>query len=528
LGDRSRVARNAGIVGISVLVSRITGLIREMVIAGVFGAGSATDAFFVAFRIPYTLRQLFAEGGMNVAFIPVLSEVKTRSSRENVERFIGNVLVTFSLALFFIIGFVEFFPDIVVKLFAFGFSKEPSTYNLTILLTRMVFPYIWLISMVVLLGGVLNTYGYFFAPAISQALLNISIAGFGYFLGRYQFGLPPIVSLAYGVLVGGFLQLLLQVVCFPRTGLKVYPHFDIRDPYMREVGKLLLPAAMGLMVYQLNTLVSTQLASFLQRGSVSYLYYGDRLMQLPIGVFSFAISTAALPSLSMQSASSEHDRAAELLSFSMRLNFLLVIPVMILYLFLADQIVDILYRRGAFTLEEVRATGSVLRLYAVGLWSAASVRVLAPYFYSRKEPYVPLKSGLVSLTLNFVLGIVLMRYISYRGLALSIAVASMGNFTFLWIMASRRHKLLGFKNFRTIFFKLFVASALGIFTLLLFRYFWAYPLHSSLLLRLLWLTFASSVVFLVYFSATIVLKVEEAVSLLKGAGKRLGLVKQKD
>lgn len=519
--EKGKVTRSAGVIGISVLISRITGLIREMVIAGVFGAGPATDAFFVAFRIPYTLRQLFAEGGMNVAFIPVLSEYKAKRKKEDIEKFIGNVLMVFSIVLIGIILIVELFPGIVVDIFAYGFSKNPGIYDLTVFLTRMVFPYIWLISMTVLLGGVLNTYGYFFAPAISQALLNLSIATFGYFLGRTQFGLPPVTSLAFGVLVGGLSQLLLQVVYFPKTSLKVPVTMNFKDPGVIQVAKLLVPAALGMMVYQLNTLVSTQLASFLAEGSVSYLYYADRLMQLPIGVFSFALSTAALPTLSVQSAESEHDKAAELLLYSMKMNFILVLPVMILYLLLADEIVDILYRRGAFSLASTMATASALRMYAIGLWSASSVRVLAPFFYSRKEPYVPLRSGMISLTLNFILGIILMKYISFRGLALAIAVASMGNFIYLWISASKRHSYLKFSNFFSLFLKLLIALSLLTFVVIVSKFSYPYPLKSGIWVRLLWLTVVAAVAFLIYGFILYLLKVDELRYLLSGMKRRL-------
>ncbi len=522
MGDRSKVTRSAGVIGISVLFSRITGLIREMVIAGVFGAGSATDAFFVAFRIPYTLRQLFAEGGMNVAFIPVLSEYKARGNKEEVERFIGSTLVVFSIVIIALILLVELFPDIVVKVFAWGFTKEPGTYELTVYLTRLVFPYIWLISMTVLLGGVLNTYGYFFAPAISQALLNISMATFGYFLGRVEFGLPRISALAFGVLVGGLMQLLLQVVYIPKTGLKIKPSVDFKHPGVREVALLLIPAALGMMVYQFNTLVSTQLASFLEKGSVSYLYYADRLIQLPIGVFSFAISTAALPTLAIQSATSDHDSAAGLLSYSMKVNFMLVFPVMLLYLLLAPQIVDILYRRGAFNMEEAYATASALRMYAIGLWSASSVRVLAPYFYSRKEPYVPLRGGIISLTTNLVLGLILMHYMSYRGLALAIAVASMGNFTYLVISAGRRNSMLRWRNFVVPILKML----LGVMVAGSLIYFWitgvwSYPAHSGILVRFSWLMVVSSVFFAIYGFMLYTMRVEELKYLVSGFVRRI-------
>jgi len=514
----SSITKSAGVVASAVLLSRITGLLREMTIAAIFGAGVATDAFFVAFRIPATLRQLFAEGGINAAFIPVLSDYK-KGNKVAAEKFAGNVITVFSLIVIAVILGVELFPEIVVKIFASGLSEE--TFNLTVLLTRMIFPYIWLISMVAFLGGILNTYGYFFAPAISQVILNLSIIGFAFFMGNGIFGFPPITALAYGVLTGGILQLLLQVVYLPKTKLNLKTTIDLKDRGLIEVFKLLIPTLLGVMVYQLNVLVSTQLASYLEKGSISFLYYADRLIQLPIGVFAFAISTATLPALALNHAENKKNEAVDLLMFSLKLNFFLVIPVMFIYMVLSSEIVDILYRRGAFSIATRNATALALKMYALGLWSSSGVRILAPFFLSRKEPKVPLTSSSVSLVTNFVLSIVLMRYFQFAGLAFSVAIASMVNFSILFFLAHRRDDSIAIERLFGSLWKIIVSSIVVFIILLLIKQFWSYPFNSGFIIRFSWISIMVILGGTVYIIFSKILKIDEMSFLWKGVKKKL-------
>ena len=514
----SSVTKSAGVVGISVLLSRITGLLREMTIAAIFGAGVSTDAFFVAFRIPATLRQLFAEGGINAAFIPVLSGYKNRK-KDEIERFSGNVITVFSLIILVVILIVELFPGAVVDIFASGLSKE--TFALAVLLTKMVFPYIWLISMVSFLGGILNTYGYFFAPAISQAILNLTVIAFAFVMGNGVFGFPPITALAYGILTGGLLQLLLQIFYLPKTKLNLKPVIDLHDKGLREVFKLLIPTLLGVMVYQLNVLVSTQLASYLEKGSISFLYYADRLIQLPIGIFAFAISTATLPALSIHHAEHNKRKATDLLMFSLKLNFFLVIPVMFIYLILSKEIVDILYRRGAFSVTTTKATAFALQMYALGLWSSSGVRVLAPFFLSKKEPTVPLTSSSISLVTNFVLSLILMRYMQFAGLALSVALASMTNFTILFFIAQKKDKNISLKIVMGSSWKIVLSASIVALILFVSKQYFPYPFSGRFLIRLFWLTVMLTLAGVTYIFFAKILKINEMNFLWNGIKKKL-------
>jgi len=288
--ENVRVAKAAWVVGAATFLSRIFGFLRDVVVAGFFGAGLATDAFFVAFRIPNLLRRLFAEGSLTIAFIPVFTEYLKKKSREDAVELacIAFTLLSIILVLVSFLGIL--FAPWIVKIIAWGFTKNPDQYGLTVFLTRLMFPYIFFISLVALCMGILNSLRHFAAPALAPVVLNICmIAAVFLFRGFFD---EPIIALAVGVIIGGVLQLVMQFPFLARVGMKLKANFHFNHPGIRKIGILMLPAIFGAAVYQINIFVSTLLASFLAVGSVSYLYYADRLVQLPLGVFAIAIGTA--------------------------------------------------------------------------------------------------------------------------------------------------------------------------------------------------------------------------------------------
>jgi len=298
--EHGKVRRAAGVVGFFTLASRVLGLMRDIVIAGFFGTGMAADAFFVAFRIPNLLRRLFAEGSLTIAFIPVFTEYLTQKSRDEAFDLARTILtlLTITVAVVALSGIL--LSPWIVRIQAFGFGGTGDKYQLTVLLTRITFPYIFFISLVAFFMGVLNSLRHFGAPAAAPIFLNLGIIGAAYFISPYCS--EPIVGIAIGVLIGGFLQVGLQIPWVFKEGFKVFPRWQPNHPAVRRIGLLMLPAIVGSAVYQFNQFMGTLLATFLAEGSVSWLYYADRLVQFPLGVFAIAISTAALPSLSAQAA----------------------------------------------------------------------------------------------------------------------------------------------------------------------------------------------------------------------------------
>ena len=322
--EEKSVSRAAGVVGVYTFLSRILGLIRDMVLAALFGSGMAADAFFVAFRIPNLLRRLFAEGSLTIAFIPVFTEYLTTRTKKDAFDLARIVLTLLTLILVIVTVLGVLFSPWIVRIQAFGFGGSGVKYDLTVLLTRITFPYIFFISIVAFFMGVLNSLRHFASPAAAPIFLNVGIIGAAYFISP---SLPdPIVGVAVGVLIGGILQVCLQIPWIVKKGLKLFPRWQPNHPAVKKIGLLMLPAIFGSAVYQLNSYIGTLLASFLAEGSVSWLYYADRLVQFPLGVFAIAISTAALPSLSTQAAKKDLEQFGDILSHALRMVFFITVP----------------------------------------------------------------------------------------------------------------------------------------------------------------------------------------------------------
>ena len=418
------------------MLSRILGLVRDLVTAYFFGAGMAADAFFVAFRLPNLLRRLLAEGALTVSFIPIFTEYLHERGRDEAFQLAKAALMLFSIVLAVVSILGVLLSPYIVYVFAPGFTDDPEKFKLTVLLARIMFPYIFLIGLVALAMGVLNSLGRFAAPALSPVMLNIGMIAAVFLLtSRFQ---PPILALAIGVIVGGILQVLLQIPSMAKEKGLLGVSFNFKHPALKRIGLLMAPAALGAAVYQFTVFINTLLASFLPQGSVSYLYYADRVMQFPLGVFAIAIGTAVLPTMSRQAAQRDMQALGHTLSFSMRLVFFITIPATVGIIVLAKPIVTLLFQRGQFDKISSDATTQALIAYAVGLCALSAVQVLVRVFYSLQDTKTPAKIAAYSLLGNMVLGVSLMLPLKHVGLALASTGGSILNFFLLVIVLRKR------------------------------------------------------------------------------------------
>jgi putative peptidoglycan lipid II flippase len=433
MSEKKNIARAAGVVGAATMLSRIMGMVRDMVVSRLFGAGLYTDAFFAAFQIPNMLRRFFAEGALTSAFVPTFSEWHTQKGEEQA-RELANVcftILTMVMAVITVAG-VVFSPQIVTMMFP-GFADNPEKYRITVLLNRVMFPYIFFVSLVALCMGILNTVRHFFTPAVSTVFLNISMILCTIFL--HGFFRVPIVALALGVLVGGLLQLLLQVPVLFSKGFIVRPNFNYRHPAVKRIALLMGPSVFGVGVYYLNIAVGTILASMLPEGSVSYLYYAQRLFEFPQGIFTVSVAQAVLPSMSRQAAAGDMDALKESLSYGVRLTLFITIPAMVGLIFCSTPIFSLLFMGGAFNYSKAVNCGIALVYYSVGLTFVAMVRVLVPAFFALKDTKSPVGTAFVAFVLNLLFSLVLMGPMKHSGLALASSLSALGNMSLLlWLI----------------------------------------------------------------------------------------------
>jgi putative peptidoglycan lipid II flippase len=407
------------------LVSRILGFVRDLVIARVFGAGLATDAFFVAFKLPNFLRRLFAEGAFSQAFVPILAEYKNRRGEEATRLLVDRVATTLAGVLFLVSLAGVIAAPLVIYVTAPGFAATPGKFDLTVDLLRVTFPYIFFISLVALAGGILNTYSRFSVPAITPALLNLSFIGFALW-GAPYFD-PPVKALAWAVFAGGAAQLALQVPFLARIGLLPRLRLELRDEGVRRILRQMGPAVFGVSISQVSLLINVIFASFLVTGSVSWLYYADRLMEFPVGLLGVALGTILLPSLSRYHAASSSAEYSALLDWGLRLTLLLAVPSAAALALLAVPLVTTLFHYGAFGAEDVLATRRAVIAYSVGLIGLVMVKVLAPGFYARQDIRTPVRMALITLALTQVMNFVFIWPLQHAGLALAIGLGACFN-----------------------------------------------------------------------------------------------------
>ena len=430
------VARAAVVVSSATMASRIFGFIRDLVVARAFGAGIATDAFFVAFRLPNLLRRLVAEGALSSAFVPVFTEyVSTRPRAESLRmlRSVTGVMLLL-LSSITLVGVVA--SPWIVRVMAPGFFANSAAGELTVYLTRLMFPYLLLVGLAALVMGVLNAHRHFLLPALAPVLLNVGIIiGALVIAPRLS---EPVVGLALGVLLGGLGQLLLQVPWLWSHGLFAAPQLALRHPAVRRVLGLMTPVVVGQSAVHIGTVINTIIASFLAKGSVSYLYYADRLIEFPNGVFGVAIATAVLPTLSEQAARRDKAALRETLSFSLRLATFVSMPAAIGLFILAEPIVRVLYERGRFGPVETVGTAAAVAMYALGLVGSSAARILTQAFFALGDTRTPVKVSVFAMALNCAIAATLARPLGHVGLALAIAVAGTVNAIGLALLLRRR------------------------------------------------------------------------------------------
>ncbi|MGB1236586.1 MAG: murein biosynthesis integral membrane protein MurJ [Pseudomonadales bacterium] len=422
----SGLLRSSLIVGMMTMLSRVLGLVRDVVVANYFGASGSADAFFVAFKIPNFLRRLFAEGAFAQAFVPVLSEYRTQRDHDAVRRLVNRVAGTLGAVLLLVTVLAILAVKPLTALFAPGFYLEAQEkFELASSMLAITFPYLMLISLTAFAGAILNSYERFVVPAFTPVLLNVCLIGAA--VGLSPYFAQPIVALAWGVLLAGAVQLLFQLPFLMRIKLLPVPIVDWNDEGVRRILKLMVPALFGVSVAQINLLLDTVLASFLQTGSVSWLYYSDRLVELPLGVFAIAISTVILPSLSRKSAADSMQSFARTLDWSLRMILLIGFPSAIALFMLAEPLLVTLFGYGNMTERDVYMAGASLRAYASGLLAFMLIKVLAPGYFSRQDMKTPVKIAVQAMLANMVFNLLLIGPLDHVGLALATAMSAFLN-----------------------------------------------------------------------------------------------------
>ena len=425
-----------GAIGLATLTSRVLGYVRDMVVAHTFGAGPVTDAFLVAFRIPNLLRRLLGEGALSTAVIPVFTETLTRGGPTAFARLsraaTGAAIVV--LCVVSALGILLSRP--VVALMAPGWRADGALFDLAVTLTRVMFPYLVLVGLAALAMGALNAHHRFFTAAVGPAVVNVAMILAVVALASHLD--PPIMALAIGVLVGGVGQLLVQLPELRRLGVPLTPSAEWRHPAVARIAHRLWPAVFALAAVQITVVVNTLLASLLPAGTVSYLYYADRVMEFPLGVFGIALATAALPSMSAQAARQELPALRATLEFALRLSAFVAVPATVGLLLLGGPIVQVLFQRGEFTAADAALTAQALAGYAVGLPAFSATRIAAQTFYALGDTRTPVLVGFVSVMVNVVLALVLMWPLRHTGLALASSLSSYVNVIGLcWLLRRR-------------------------------------------------------------------------------------------
>lgn len=416
------------------MLSRVTGLLRELLIARAFGASAYTDAFNVAFRIPNLLRRLFAEGAFSQAFVPILAEYKNQKGEAATKDLVDHVttVLMWALLLTCVLGIAG--APVIVYFIATGLKSSPEAFTMSVLMTRIMFPYIAFMAFVAMAGGILNTWRQFRIPAFTPVLLNLSFIGASLLVAPHMD--QPVYALAFAVVVGGILQVAIQVPALykigmlPRIGMN--PVFALRDPGVRRMLKQMVPATIAVSVAQISIIINTNIASRLESGSVSWLTYADRLMEFPTALLGVALGTILLPSLSKAHADGNHTEYSALLDWGLRMTFLLALPSAVGLATLYEPLTTTLFHYGKFDTQAVVMTGRALVAYGVGLIGLILVKILAPGFYAKQDIKTPVKIGIVVLIATQLMNLIFVPWIAHAGLALSVGLGACLNAVFLF------------------------------------------------------------------------------------------------
>ena len=504
------VVRAVGTIGLATLTSRILGFVRDVIVARAFGAGPITDAFFVAFRIPNLFRRLLAEGALSTAFLPVFGEYLTVRSRDEFNRMVRAVGGALLLALCVVVLLGTWLAPWIVSVMAPGFSSVPGQLTLATRLTRLMFPYLLFVGLAALGMGVLNTHHRFFTSALGPAVLNIGMIGSVLLLApRFE---VPVLALGVGVLVGGLGQFAIQLPEIRRAGVPLLPSAELSHPALKRITRLLGPAVFGLAAVQLNVFVNTLLASFLPTGSISFLYYADRVVQFPLGVFGIAVATAALPPMAEHAARRDLARLTQTLNFALRLSCFVAIPASVALWLLREPITRVLFERGRFGPEDTQATAWALGFYALGLTAFSAVRIVAQPFYALGEPRTPVWVGIVTVALNVLFALALMGPLAHGGLALAASASATFNLlALLWLLRQRLGPLGGRRVMASL---ARVGMATGVMAAWCGLLLWRWPEDPARGIEAVWLALAIAGGIGSFGAASFVLRGEEGPALL--------------
>ena len=443
MSEKRQISAATAVMGAATGLSRIAGLVRDMVVASLFGAGFGTDAFFMAFTIPNLLRRFFAEGALTAAFVPTFSAVYHKEGADEARR-VANICWTLLLLVMAAVTLLGIWASpVIVRAIGAGYGAVAGKLVLTDFLNRLMFPYIFFVSLLALITGILNVLGHYFYPSFSTVLLNVSMIACAVLLAPH-FPLQPIVALAIGVLVGGLLQLVIQFPVLRRKGIRLRLDFHFGHPAVRRVARLMLPGLVGVAIYQINVVVSRLLASFLPEGSVSYLYYGQRLFELPLGIFVVSLAQAVLPAMSRQAAVGDSVGLKESLRFSLVLISIVTLPAAAGLIVCAVPVYSLFFMRGAFSYQDVSQTAMALCAYAPGLLFVGVSRILVPTFYALQDTRTPVWVSFWTLVVNAVLGVLLMGPLRHVGLALALSLSSVCNCLLLGWLLRRKIGPVGF------------------------------------------------------------------------------------
>lgn len=519
MSEKHKIARAAGTIGMGTLLSRIFGFLRDMVTAHFFGAGMAADAFFVAFRIPNLWRRLVGEGSLTISFIPVYIEYIAQRPEEETRK-LTHIAFTIAgvILLLVTLGGIVLSPFLMRIIAPGWYLHNPEKFHLSVTLNRVIFPYLFFIGLFALSMGVLNSRRHFFAPAFAPIFLNICmILSVFLFYGVFS---VPVFALALGVVAGGVIQLLFQVPFLLKKGVTFRFNFDLRHPAIKRIGLLMVPGVIGTAVYQLNVFVDTIFASFLPQGSVSYLYFADRLLEFPLGIFAMAVGMAALPSLSELASRGRIEELKEAVSFAVRLVSFISIPAMVGLISLKTPIINLLFQRGVFDYSATMMTARALLCYSVGLWAIAGARTLIPAYYALQDTWTPLKVALICLATNVVLNTILMIPFEHAGLALATSFSSMLNVVLLSRKLSLKLGGMGMREIGQSMVRMFISSLpMGLIGYFVCS-FGDWTTTGDSLEKLALLLAAIGLGLSSYLGVSYWMKNEEMISLLKMVGRR--------
>ena len=505
-----RLIAKTSVVSGMTLLSRVLGLVRDVVFARFFGASLVMDAFLVANRIPNMLRRFFAEGAFSQGFVPVMARYRERHDHEEAREFVDAVAGTFGLILFLVTLAGVVAAPLLVAIVAPGFIGEDGRFDLATLMLRFTFPYLFFVSLTAFAGGILNTYGRFGVPAFTPVILNIVLIAGAVWLSPLLE--EPGMALAYAVFVAGLCQLLFQVPFLMHIRALPRPKWGLRHEGVRRVAKLMLPAIFGSSVAQINVLLGGIIASMLGVGKISLLYYSDRLMEFPLGLFGIALATVTLPYLSRQAANRSHDEFADTLDWSMKLVLLIAVPAAIGLIVLAEPLVATIFYGGVFTGDDVRMTALALQAFAVGLIGFSYVKILAPAYFAREDTKTPVRIGLIALAVNFLLSVTLAWYLSsigfagtHAGLALAISVAALLNAYLLYRGLRRDGVARHGSGWALLLFRTAVANAIMTGALFAMQRPLAWWLESGVAGRVTWLAMVILAGVAAYFAVLFIL-----------------------